>query len=169
MDIFNFSEKLMTMDEQSWARHSHPYSVYTRLTCLPSLSAAIWSRGELGYYSIPLIALALVWIWYNPRAFGLPRSTNNWASKGIFGERIFLQRQSLSIPGHHVKMAHLLTWLSATGIPVLIYGLSSLNPWGIILGNVLVIYPKVWFVDRMNWIYEDMIDARPEFRSWLKP
>ncbi len=69
MDIFDFSQKMMTMSEESWARHANPRSVYTRFTCLPLLSLAIWSRGELGYLAIPMILLALFWIWYNPRAY----------------------------------------------------------------------------------------------------
>ncbi len=168
MDIFDFSQKMMTMSEESWARHANPRSVYTRFTCLPLLSLAIWSRGMLGYYAIPLILLALLWIWYNPRAFSPPETTDNWASKGTFGERIFLRKKDLDIPEHHVRMAHLLTWLTASGMPILIYGLIALNPWAIILGNFVVILPKVWFVDRMNWIYEDMKDTQPEFSSWLK-
>jgi len=158
----------MTMDDESWARHSNPLSVYSRFICLPMLSLAIWSRGTISYYSIPLILLSLFWIWYNPRAFGPPKTTNNWASKGTFGERIFLQKKQLDIPSHHVTMAHTLTWLATVGLPVLIYGLFSLNLWAILLGNFLVIFPKVWFVDRMVWIYEDMKDRDPEFQRWLK-
>lgn len=168
MNIFKFSEKLMTMDEESWARHSNPWSVYSRFTCLPFLSFAIWSRGAIGGYSILLILVSIFWIWYNPRAFGPPRKTDNWASKGTFGERIFLRKKQLNIPSHHIKMAHILTWLTACGVPVLVYGLYELNPWAIILGNFLVIISKIWFVDRMVWIYQDMKDADPEFRRWLK-
>ena len=168
MDIFNFSEKLMTMDEESWARHSNPLSVYSRFTCLPLLSFAIWSRGDIGWYSILLILLSLFWIWYNPRAFGPPETTDNWASKGTFGERIFLQRNRLDIPPHHIKMANALTWATAAGVPVLLYGLYGLNFWAVLLGNFLVILPKLWFVDRMVWLYEDMKDADPEFQGWLK-
>lgn len=28
---------------------------------------------------------------------------------------------------------------------------------------------KLWFVDRMAWLYADMRDATPEFRAWQRP
>lgn len=168
MNIFDFSQKMMRMDDEAWAKHSNPLSVYSRFTCLPLLSLSIWSREYLGWFALAFIALALFWIWYNPRAFNAPKSTDNWASKGTFGERIFLQKDTIAIPEHHVRMAHLLTWLSTLGLPVFLYGLW-INDLGIIFfGNYLLVFPKVWFVDRMNWIYEDMKDTNPEFMCWLK-
>lgn len=169
MNMFKSAEKLMTMDEKAWARHSNPMSVYTRFSCLPLLSLAIWSREYLGLWSLIPISLSLFWIWYNPRAFPPPTSTNNWASKGTFGERIFLRRKKLTIPGHHIRMAYILSVLAGLGLPALIYGLYTNQLLLIALGNMVTIYPKVWFVDRMVWIYEDMKDTEPEFREWLKP
>jgi hypothetical protein len=31
----------------------------------------------------------------------------------------------------------------------------------------VIMLGKLWFVDRMVWLYEDMKDATPEYRSWL--
>ena len=36
-----------------------------------------------------------------------------------------------------------------------------------ILAMLLVIAAKTWFVDRMVWLFDDMKDTRPEYRSWL--
>ena len=168
MNIFKRAESMMTMTEESWARHSNPVSVYSRFSCLPLLSISIWLRSYIGYYCLIPIAFSLFWIWYNPRAFRAPSSTNNWASKGTFGERIFLMKESVTIPGHHLKMANILSWLSGLGLPVLIYGLFASDLWIITFGNFLVVFPKAWFVDRMVWIYEDMKDSSSEFKNWLK-
>lgn len=168
MNLFDSAQKLMSLNDESWAKHSNPLSVYSRFTCLPLLSLAIWSREHLGSYSLILIALSLFWVWYNPRAFNPPNSTDNWASKGTFGERIFLQRDNLNIPAHHVKMAFVLTGLCAMGLPVFIYGLFLNDLWIIAFGNFLIVFPKIWFVDRMVWIYHDMKDAHPTFQAWLK-
>jgi hypothetical protein len=169
MDIFKHSEKLMTMTEESWQRHSNPWSVYTRFSCLPLLSLSIWSRESLGLYSLILLALSLFWTWYNPRAFHPPVHTDNWASAGTFGERIFSRRAEVDIPAHHLRAAKTLTLLSALGLPILFYGLFRLDIWAIICGNLAVIFPKLWFVDRMGWIYADMKETNPEFNSWFKP
>ena len=31
----------------------------------------------------------------------------------------------------------------------------------------LIYLGKMWFLDRMVWLYEDMKDTTPEYRSWL--
>ncbi len=168
MSIFKKAQSLMSMTEESWARHSNPLSVYSRFTCLPLLSLSIWSREYIGAYSLILIAISLFWIWYNPRAFSPPASTDNWASKGTFGERIFLQQDFVSIPEHHIKMANFLSGLSGAGLPVFLYGLYINDLWIIAFGNFLLVFPKLWFIDRMVWIYEDMKNTNPEYQGWLK-
>ncbi|MDX2507896.1 MAG: hypothetical protein QNL62_25955 [Gammaproteobacteria bacterium] len=168
MSVFKKIEKMMFMTDEGWDRHSNPLSVYTRIPCLSLLSLSIWSREYIGLYSIVPILLSVFWIWYNPRAFCIPATTDNWASRGTFGERIFLQKDSVDIPKHHVKMAHKLTGLIIPGIPVLFYGLYVNDLWIITFGNFWVLLPKMWYFDRMVWIYEDMKDTSPEFKNWLK-
>lgn len=155
MNITRLAEKLMAMDEESWQRHSNPWSVYTRFSILPLLSLAFWSREWIGVYSLFPILLSFIWIWLNPRVFGIPKNTDNWASMGTFGERIYLNRNQQAIPQHHVKPALILQVLSGIGLPIFIYGLYSLNIWATILGNVWIMVFKAWFVDRMVWLYKD--------------
>ncbi len=156
MDIFKAAERMMAMDDASWARHANPLSVWSRMSCLPLLVLAIWSRIWLGWWFLLPLALAIAWTWYNPRAFGPPDSTDNWASKGVMGERIFLNRATNPVPAHHLKAAHILTAISIIGVVILIYGLIVLNPWATVCGVAVTILSKVWFVDRMVWLYADM-------------
>ena len=159
---------MMSMDDQAWARHANPWSVYSRFSCLPLIALAIWSRVWLGWWSLIPIALSLLWVWGNPRVFPPPRYTDNWASKVTFGERIFMRRKTVPIPKHHDRMAMILAMASAPGVFFLVYGLAVLDPWAVIYGVVTSIMPKVWFVDRMVWLYDDMRDQNPEYKSWLK-
>ena len=161
MDIFKASERLMSMDDDVWARHANPWSVWTRFTCLPLLTLAIWSRAWIGWWSLVPIALAALWTWYNPRAFSPPASTDSWASKGTFGERIYLNRKTVPIPEHHDRAAKILTAFSAVGMILLIYGLVVLGPAATILGLTVTIGGKVWFVDRMVWLYEEQSCLKP--------
>ncbi|MEZ9336523.1 DUF6653 family protein [Vibrio splendidus] len=159
-------EKMMVMSEQSWARHSNPLSVYTRIPCLSILSLALWSREHIGLYSIFPIGLALFWIWYNPRAFGVPEHTDNWASKAVFGERVYLQKASLDIRRHHLTAVRLITLSMVPGLPILFYGLYLNDLWLIAFGNFWILVLKLWFLDRMVWLYDDMKVAHSEFRAW---
>lgn len=168
MDIFAIAERSMAMSDPIWRRHANPWSVWTRFTCLPLISAAIWSRVWLGWWSLMLIGLAFFWAWYNPRAFPPPGHTDNWASKGTFGERIFLERRNTNLKGHHKKAALILTGLSAIGAPILCFGLWRLDFWAVVCGNFVTIFPKVWFVDRMVWIYQDHKNDDPRYQAWLK-
>ncbi|QMU58922.1 MAG: hypothetical protein GKR98_12410 [Boseongicola sp.] len=168
MDAFDATERSMGMKDATWARHANPWSVWTRFTCLPLLILAIWSRDWFGWYSLVPIALACLWIWWNPRAFPVPASTDNWASKGTFGERIFLNRKTIPIPQHHLRWAYVLGFASAIGIPPLIWGLWTLDFEWTLIGAILTVLPKVWFVDRMVWLYEDRKDSDPTYQSWLR-
>lgn len=168
MDFFKATEKLMTMDEEAWSCHANPWSVWSRFSCLPLLVFAIWSRVWLGWGALIPLALVIFWTWYNPRAFGPPSSTNNWASKGTFGERVFLNRKNIPIPTHHQHAAHVLAFLSLPGLIILIYGLSVLQIWATLCGTVMTILPKIWFVDRMVWLYEDMKEKHLPYSEWLR-
>ncbi len=166
MDLFKATERGMGMTDETWMRHANPLSVWTRFSCLPLLILAIWSRVWLGWWALAPVALALLWIWVNPRAFPPPRNTDNWASKGTFGERVFLNRHKVPIPRHHQRWAMVLGGLSALGLPPLVWGLWQLDVTMTVLGAVLLVLPKVWFVDRMVWLFEDMRQTHPEYRDW---
>lgn len=169
MDVFDRAERLMGMDDRVWARHASNWSVFTRIPILPALSLAIWARVWIGGWVTILLLGLLAWVWMNPRVFPAPSHTDTWAAKGTFGERVFLNRKTIPIPDHHLRWGLGLSFASATGLPFLVWGLWALDPMATILGNVLVVLPKIWFVDRMGWLYTDMKDASPEYQSWHRP
>jgi len=154
--LYRGAERLMAMDDATWARHANPMSAYTRFTVLPLLVMAIWSRVWLGWWAILPTALVLAWAWVNPRAFPPPRNLDNWASRGVLGERVFLNRRD-EVAAHHRAWADGLAWASLPGVIVLVIGLIRLEPWWTLFGMVLAVGPKVWFVDRMVWLYGDWL------------
>jgi hypothetical protein len=155
------------MDEQTWARHANPWSVWTRYTVLPLLMLAVWSRVWLGWWAAAPVLLALLWMWVNPRLFRVPTSTDNWASRAVLGERVWMNRGEVPLPPHHRRAPHLLAAVAALGLPFLAWGLYRLEPWPTLCGLLLVFAGKLWFLDRMVWLYEDMKDVRPDYRRWL--
>jgi len=157
--------KIFKMDDETWKRHSNPWSVLTRNTVTPILVMALWNRVWFGWYSIVLIILTLIWMYINPRIFKSPKSTNNWASKGVFGERVWLNRDSIPVPERHRKLPNILSFISGIGFSLVIWGTYTLDIWPVLLGGVLQYLGKLWFVDRMVWLYEDMKHL-PEYEKY---
>ncbi|MGF1561448.1 MAG: DUF6653 family protein [Geminicoccaceae bacterium] len=150
-----WAERLMGMNEAVWARHANPYSVWTRIPILPLLVLSLWSRVWIGPWCALPVAVLLLWTWFNPRVFTAPERIQGWASKGVYGERIWLNRDTVPIAGHHAAMANLLTGISAIGAVLVIYGLIVLDAWATVFGTALAMLGKLWFVDRMVWLYEE--------------
>ena len=81
--------------------------------------------------------------------------------------RVWLNRAQVPIPPHHRRAPHVLAGLASLGVPFLAWGLYQLEVWPTLLGMALVYAGKLWFLDRMVWLYQDMQDAHPDYRSWL--
>jgi uncharacterized protein DUF6653 len=55
--------------------------------------------------------------------FRKPVSTDNWASKAVLGERVWINRKQIPVPEHHRIVPNLLSGISGLGLPFLIWGL----------------------------------------------
>lgn len=161
--------QLFHMSDDVWARHANSWSVWTRVASFPLLLVAIWSHVWIGWtWAIAATLAVAIWLWLNPRIFPPPATTDTWAAKVTFGERVWLNRKAIPIPRHHETIAHILSAVSAIGFVVGLYGAVETAIWPAILGTVLVYAGKLWFCDRMVWLYEDMKDRDPTYRSWLR-
>ena len=162
MDLFRASERLMAMTGEDWARHANPASVVTRILILPALALTILARDWLGAWTLVPLALVVAWVWLNPRVFPRPTRADGWATEGVLGERVFLARHDRAIPAHHLRWAHGLTAASLAGLVPLVWGLWSLVPGWTLAGLVLTMGAKLWFVDRMVWLWRDMAATHPD-------
>ncbi len=72
MDVFAFAERLMRMDDAAWERHANPLSVWSRVTALPLLAAAVWTRLWIGWWCLLPIGAVALFIFVNPRLFAPP-------------------------------------------------------------------------------------------------
>ena len=158
--------KIFKFDDEIWMRHANPWSVFTRFTVFPFLIIAFWSRVWLGWFSIIAIILSLLWMYINPRIFPKPRSTNNWASKGVIGERVWLNRDKIPVPEYHKLAPNILNIVNGIGFIIVIWGVYQLDIWAVLGGLTIEYLGKLWFLDRMVWLYEDMKDV-PEYEKWL--
>lgn len=159
--------RLFAMDACTWERHANPWSVWTRVAAFPLLVLAIWSRAWLGWWALAPVAAMILFLWLNPRLFPPPASTRSWAARAVLGERVWLNRAAVPIPEHHRQMAMILSIVPLGGLVPLAWGLAAYDVALTMLGLAVAMVGKLWFVDRMVWLFEDMKD-RPEYRDWLR-
>ncbi|MFS1492488.1 DUF6653 family protein [Vibrio splendidus] len=60
----------------------------------------------------------------------------------------------------------MITLSMVPGLPILFYGLYLNDLWLIAFGNFWILVLKLWFLDRMVWLYDDMKVSHSEFRAW---
>jgi hypothetical protein len=152
----------------SWMRHANAGSVWTRFTVLSMLTLSIWSRDWIGWFSLIPIALSIIWMFVNPLVFPVPKSTRNWASKGVLGERIWADRNKADIPEQFAK-SRVPMWAnvySTVGLIFLAYGLVTLNLLPTIAGILIVHGGKLWYLDRMVLLFDDMKTRSTEYAAW---
>ena len=160
--------RLFGLQGDTWMRHANPVSVWTRFAVLPLLAASIWSRDWIGWWSLIPIVLSLVFMVVNPLLFPAPASTRNWASKCVFGERIWTDRNKLKVPVQFAstRVTNVTYLFQTVGIAVLAYGLVVLDLLTVVSGIVILQCAKAWYLDRMVLLFDDMKTRHPEYAAW---
>lgn len=148
--------KTFNLTGDNWLKHANPWSIWTRFATLPILILAIWSRVWLSWYSLIPISILVIWLLINPTLFKKPKSLDNWGSKSVLGEKIWSERKKKSVPKHHYTPVLILTILQTIGGIILFIGLWKLEIYLTIIGTITVYLTKMWFLDRMVWVFEDM-------------
>lgn len=160
--------RAFAMSDAAWERHANPWSGYTRFFILPLLVLAIWARVWIGAWCLLPVGLVLLWTWLNPRAFPPPAHTEAWMTRAVLGERVWLAADTVPIPAHQRRAARCLTLLPLLGFPAMVWGLVVLDPWAAALGTALVVIAKLWFLDRMAWLWDEM-RTHPAYAPWHRP
>lgn len=154
------------LEGEAWMRHANPVSVWTRFAALPLLALAVWSRTWIGWFALVPVALSLVWIAINPVFFRPPRSTRNWASRAVLGERVSAELGSDALPEQFRSSVTAVTLAGQTaGLVLTAYGLVELDVLATTAGLVIIQGAKAWFLDRTVLLFEHMKGFEP-YRSW---
>lgn len=159
--------KLFNLTDENWMKHANPISVWTRYSVMPVIVLSFWSRKWIGWWCLIPGILSILWIFFNPIIFKKPKSTKNWASKAVLGERVYLNRDQIKLPIHHdVPLHNILNGISSAGCVLAIWSIIYYSVWGAVLGVSLAYIGKSWFLDRMVWLYEDMKNSNETYNSW---
>jgi hypothetical protein len=154
--------KAFNLEGDKWMKHANPWSIWSRFATLPFLILAIWSRTWIEWYSLIPIIILVIWLIINPTLFKKPKNFDNWGAKSVFGEKFWSNRNEKSVPKHHYTPVMILTILQTVGGIILMIGLWKLEINLTIIGTITVYLSKMWFLDRMVWLYEDMNDTKFE-------
>lgn len=166
MDLFDAAERAMAMDDATWARHANPLSGYTRIAGGSALFFALYAAHWIGWWAVLPVALAVGWLVVNPRAFPPPATAEAWMTKGVLGERVFLNRKTVAIPKGFVT-ANWVTTAFALGFAGLaVWGLVAQDFWFAFTAWHAAAVAKLWFVDRCVWLFEIMKDRHPAYTAW---
>lgn len=159
---------LFNMTEENWERHASPWSVWTRVATFPLLALALWSIHWIGWGAVLPIGVLAIWLWLNPRVFPKPTSTKSWAARAVMGERVYIMRVIRPIPVYHSNAAQLLSIGGAVGLLLMGTGLIAEDLTAYLVGCVTAFLCKMWFVDRMVWLFDDMAREHHDYEKWLR-
>lgn len=157
--LIGSAEKLMKMDQTTWARHANPWSGWSRISILPLFSLAVWSRDWIGWWALLPVAIVCIWTWLNPRLFPEPKRADNWMSQGVLGEQVWLKHRASPALDQHKTVVQVLVILGLIGALLLLGGLVLLNSTLTMSGLIITMLSKLWFLDRMVWIYHDAMKS----------
>ena len=143
------------LSDEAWRRHANPWSVYTRFAAIPAMILAIWSRVWIGWWALLPAGLVAVWLVVNPFVFPAVSEPTHWASRGIYGEKLWLSDRSLVPSGLRVLLRRLIL-VGVAGFALLAWGLVTLSIWPTIFGATVVTLAQLWRIDRMGLLYNEL-------------
>ena len=138
------------MKEQTWERHSNPWSVWTRVLTNPLVYLPVWNR------SWRRAVAAGSWFLLNPRLFSPPQNDSSWATRSVLGEQIWTRKLRVDLPMS-------ISILSALFFLMALYSAYVRRLWRLMSFGGLALGFKLWFLKRMVTYYNECL-ARPWWR-----
>jgi hypothetical protein len=142
------------MGEETWSRHSNPWSAFTRLITYPLVFIPVWYiqvflQDPLGFwYPLAGVALVIAWFAINPRIFPKPKRTDNWFSVGVLGEQIWTKERRMGL-------TLVLEIMTAPFFIAALFTAYTQQLWPTLFCASVAFLLKVWFVDRMGFYYKE--------------
>ena len=141
------------MKEQTWERHSNPWSVWTRVLTNPLVYLPAWNRSWRQAVSVG------AWFLLNPRLFPPPQDNSSWATRSVLGEQIWTRKLRADVPMS-------ISILSGLFFLVALYSAYARRLGRLVSFGGLALVLKLWFLKRMVAYYDEYL-ARPWWRRLL--
>lgn len=132
-----------TVDRLFWSRHANPLSGWSRFAAFPVVMYALYERRWR------LAAGTVLFIAVNPFLFPPPEDVDNWMSKVVLGERLWIR---------HGEEAEGSNAYNVAGMVAFVYGLYAIYkqyPLRAAVCTLAVVVLKLLFVDEMVQFYEE--------------
>lgn len=146
-----------TVDRLFWSRHANPLSGWSRFAAFPVVMYALYARR----WRLAVAAVAFTAV--NPFLFPPPEDVDNWMSKVVLGERLWIRHGEEDAGSNAYNVA---------GTVAFAYGLYAIYrqyPVRAAVCTLAVVVLKLLFVDEMVEFYEehhvDLDDHLFEFES----
>ena len=149
-------ERMATLIERAWRRHSNPWSVWTRILSYPLVYVPVWRRSwKQG-------AAVAAWFAANPVLFPEPDGDESWTTRGVLGEELWTAERprDLSVLINAASAAFFAGGLLAT------YGRRF---WPMMFAASAALLLKLWYIDRMVSYYDRHRDAAGDGPSRSEP
>jgi hypothetical protein len=78
----------------------------------------------------------------------------------VLGETFWANRNEVPVPPQHRVAPNVLGAVSALGVPFIARGLVVRNAWMVLFGLAVQGAGKIWFIDRMALLYDDVTSRR---------
>jgi hypothetical protein len=74
----------------------------------------------------------------------------------VLGETYWAKRKEVPVPPRHRVAPNVLVAVSALGVPFIARGLVVRDGWMVLYGLAVQLAGKIWFIDRMAILYDDV-------------
>jgi hypothetical protein len=133
---------------------------------LPLPVASTWSRVWLGWWCIVPLLLSVIWLFINPLFFAPPRSTST-GRPSPFSESGSGSIAHVLPPGRFpVPCASACAVVPGLGLVPLVYGFIAFDAVATLTGVSTVEGGKLWYLDRMARLFDEVELRRPEVARW---
>lgn len=86
----------------------------------------------------------------------------------MMGEHVWDARKTIPIPPQHAKMVALLNSFLGIGFIPFAMGFYQLDVWMVITSTATTATVKLWFLDRLAWLFDDMNETHITYGKWLR-
>jgi hypothetical protein len=125
-------------EDQFWARHSNPWSGWTRVPSGAVIVYAIYRRNWR------LLGAALLWTAMNPFLFSPPKNKDAWMTRAVLAERWWVRDETNRPVG--LGYPNICNTAGALGFIYALYAAWRQSPSGATLGVVASIGLKLWWL-----------------------